>query len=259
MVRPLLPAMCDVSLTQRLRSGHRAFTLVELLVVLAIIAVLTALLLPVLGRVRKEADSVQCVAQLRQLGTGIAAYANDHDGTMPGPLEMKQDAGAADGSLAALLKNYLTPSGSGPAAATTLSPMLRQDLFLCPAAARELRARKAPTYIVNMLPVPGFNQPVWGAAALGQDPLRLSALTNWNEAEIGGRPLGMAELWAIKDGDQRYFQEIGAETDAVRDLPLQPAHGGHRNALFFDFHVARVEIIRVVVTITPDEASPAEP
>jgi len=65
-------------------TGNRSpFTLIELLVVIAIIAILAALLLPVLGRARSQAQRVACLSQLRQFGTALTSYAGDHDERYP--------------------------------------------------------------------------------------------------------------------------------------------------------------------------------
>ena len=55
---------------------RRAFTLVELLVVVGIIAVLVALLLPALGKARMGAEGVVCLSNLRQIGVALSEYAH---------------------------------------------------------------------------------------------------------------------------------------------------------------------------------------
>jgi prepilin-type processing-associated H-X9-DG protein len=57
-----------------------AFTLIELFIVIAIIAILSALLLPALARSKMSAQRIQCVSNLRQLGIGMQLYWNDNDG-----------------------------------------------------------------------------------------------------------------------------------------------------------------------------------
>lgn len=62
---------------------RRAFTLVELLVVIAIIALLIAILLPVLARARERAKRVACGSNLRQLHLGLVYYAREYNGRVP--------------------------------------------------------------------------------------------------------------------------------------------------------------------------------
>ena len=62
---------------------RRAFTLVELLVVISVVAILAALLLPALSRVLEAGRGTACLSNLRQIGAGIAAFAADNDGKIP--------------------------------------------------------------------------------------------------------------------------------------------------------------------------------
>jgi prepilin-type N-terminal cleavage/methylation domain-containing protein/prepilin-type processing-associated H-X9-DG protein len=65
------------------RSHHRGFTLIELLVVLAIVAMLAALLLPALASSKERSKGTACLANLRQMGLAIRAYAEDSSGNIP--------------------------------------------------------------------------------------------------------------------------------------------------------------------------------
>ena len=76
---------------QRSHLSHRAapragaaFTLIELLVVIAIIAILAAILFPVFAQARDKARQATCLSNLKQMGTAIMMYTQDHDETLPG-------------------------------------------------------------------------------------------------------------------------------------------------------------------------------
>jgi len=61
----------------------KGFTLIELLVVIAIIALLLAILMPALQRVKDQAKSTRCLANLKQIGLAMHAYAGDYDYEVP--------------------------------------------------------------------------------------------------------------------------------------------------------------------------------
>ena len=62
--------------------SHRGFTVVELLTVIAIIGILAAILLPVIGHVRKTARVTQDVASMRALGQSMLQYASENRGVI---------------------------------------------------------------------------------------------------------------------------------------------------------------------------------
>lgn len=101
----------------------RVFTLLELLVVVAIISMLAALLLPALNESRKTATRIKCVSQLKQMGAGLAMYENDFDAYIPGWC-----MSAADSDETLRWVTRLVPYvGDVP------------TLWICPAAAEENR------------------------------------------------------------------------------------------------------------------------
>src|SRR4051812_35774964 len=104
------------------RSSRSAFTLVELLVVICIIAGLIAMLLPALNQARRQADRTKCLAALQQTAQGYFLYAANWKGKWPlQRLQAPSAAGNKERRFYDFLSPYLlngvetTPNGLGTA------------------------------------------------------------------------------------------------------------------------------------------------
>jgi len=71
-----------VMTSRALSRCQRAFTLLELLVVVAVIAILASLLLPALAKARGKAQGMVCLQNTKQLGLAWLIYADDHNGRL---------------------------------------------------------------------------------------------------------------------------------------------------------------------------------
>ena len=79
---------------------RRKFTLIELLIVIAIIMILAGMLLPALNRARASAKVSNCLSNLKQLGYGLHQYADDYNGLPPRysqPMMFKSSVMATEG------------------------------------------------------------------------------------------------------------------------------------------------------------------
>lgn len=112
-----------------MQSARKAFTLVELLVVIGIIALLISILLPVLKSARAAAQAVKCQSNQRQLMMAFLTFAHDHKNHLPGNFV---DFDNPDYDKRSWLLNSGEPFTNAPQGGTIWKYVKTPGVYLCP-------------------------------------------------------------------------------------------------------------------------------
>lgn len=110
-----------------MKSKFLKFTLIELLIVIAIIGILASLLLPALAQAKFSSRIVVCKSNIKQIATGLITYTNDADGYYPtdSSIYYKANSISRPSVYNSTLSNYVGGSGYAD---------YRNPIFLCPQA-----------------------------------------------------------------------------------------------------------------------------
>jgi prepilin-type N-terminal cleavage/methylation domain-containing protein/prepilin-type processing-associated H-X9-DG protein len=118
--------------------GRAGFTLVEILVVAAVLAVLLAILIPIFAKAKGYAQLAKCASNLRQFGSSFSMYAQDWDGFYPSPGGLSGD------------QDYWSQSGSGGLSKYSGNkPGGMNSIWCCPCMKEWNSPFPARTYCMN--------------------------------------------------------------------------------------------------------------
>lgn len=230
------------------RYAASAFTLVELLVVLSIIAALVGLLLPSVGAVRESAQAAVCGSNLRQLHLANETYAVDHERYVPA---------ASDMSGANLHRWHgvrdSTSDPYDPSRSAMWDYFRVKEVKLCPTFENFLESGGAAGAFAAGTGGYGYNQQYVGIRD-PEDPLDLDS-----QAE-GGRPAEFnAPAQTVAFADVAMLRTVTGEVEVIEysfahppfftgtyggpaDPSIHFRHEGRVNAVWLDGHVDRREL-----------------
>jgi prepilin-type processing-associated H-X9-DG protein/prepilin-type N-terminal cleavage/methylation domain-containing protein len=235
---------------------RRAFTLVELLVVIAVIAILCALIFPAMGAMQRSADMAKCSSNLRMISAAFRNYAQANNGYYPSP-RAPQTGGV-----------YTDPNSTGgpwqmEIAEYTTGPLVAKNVYRLKEVPPNANVQYCPTYVrffrgsVKAMQDTGLN-------ALGYG-MNINMNVNGQDINFGGRinerfkEVGIVRPEAailIGDSADYHLDCSGVGWKTIPPTTRNPdgyssgapkRHGGKANYLYADGHVE---------ALTPDEALP---
>jgi prepilin-type N-terminal cleavage/methylation domain-containing protein/prepilin-type processing-associated H-X9-DG protein len=118
---------------KNMRQQNRAFTLIELIVVIAITVILAASLLPALARTRPQAQRIACANNLKQVGLAFRTWAAANGGRMPMSIPRAQGGDADDVGRRSLTASQSTSQGVSKMFLTMSNELTTPKILYCPA------------------------------------------------------------------------------------------------------------------------------
>lgn len=213
---------------------RKAFTLIELLIVIVIIAILASLILPVFRAIQENARTTKCINNLRQVGSTMFLYAQDHNGYFPtsggtvtwGSVDAAAPGGSGTNSWMEQTSAYLSGTGSS----TDPQYLAGNSIFTCPSATLMSGTLPATKYYSY------FNGAHAAYAANGSSfaAVKLQTITYPTKTIMSGDITHVS--WPGTNSGM-----FDADKDDYTQNPIDtksPFHNGKVNVLFYDGHVS---------------------
>ncbi len=223
--------------------SRTAFTLIEMLVVIAIIALLASILIPTVSRAMQRARATKCLSSLRQIGIGVANFASENQGGLPLVTNQRLGSSAEKQHWFDYLSEYVGGEGE-----ERVDPLDRNSVFWgCPEWEGRDSAWNIPPqngaisstsvgYGMNLYPERPDNTNENARNDLEDDSLYSMEMIQHATARV---LIGDSIDWHLVGGTNFANGHFGFAPWSPGD-PRR--HGRGANYLFFDLHAARLPV-----------------
>ncbi len=213
--------------------SRKAFTLIELIVVVVVIAILVAMLLPAINAALENGRITKCASNLRQIGSAMTLFANEHNGYYPesgatvpwGTVDSAPPGGSGQASWMEQISIYMNLSVNNGGGATTADPQYARgnSVFTCPSSSLVKTADKYYSY---------FNGAHAALTANGNfGAVKQQLIQHPTEQILSGDISDWPDGPGLTDADKDDYSQNPFDTQAN-------FHNGRVNILFADGHVS---------------------